>query len=506
MNAPPNPSQHPKAVPAPMPDSEASRIKTLLSYRVLDTEPEAAYDDVVAIAAQICETSVALVSLVDTSRQWFKAAVGIDATETPRDVAFCAHAILHSQVMVIPDALDDERFANNPLVVSGPLIRFYAGAPLITAKGYALGTLCVIDTKPRQLGDAQICALEALARQVVSQLEMRLLLARANREVEARQRAEATLQAANECLEQRVQERTQVLSKSNQQLEETLQALQQAQAQLVHSEKMKALGQMVAGIAHEINNPINFIHANLSHLTNYIDSLVDFLSLYECAFPKLTSEIQERATTLDIDFIKQDAQKILSSMGVGTGRVQEIVLSLRNFSRKDEAAYKAVDIYEGLESTLMMLGHRLKASTKRPTIEIVRDFEPLSKIECYAGQLNQVFMNILSNAIDAIDGKAKQGKYTAQTPQIILRTEQRADSVLIYITDNALGMPPAVRERIFEPFFTTKVVGQGTGMGMAISHQLITEKHGGKLECFSSEGVGTQFCIEIPTRIEASAE
>lgn len=503
MNASPTSNHHAGAVSAPLPANESSRIKKLLSYRVLDTKPEMAYDDIVEVAAQICETSVALVSLVDTSRQWFKATVGVDVTETPRDLAFCAHAILQPGVMVIPDALEDERFANNPLVVREPYIRFYAGAPLITTEGYALGTLCIIDTKPKQLSDTKIRVLEALARQVVSQLEIRLLLERTQQEVKARQSTEATLEAANEQLEQRVRERTQALSENNQQLKEALQSLQQAQAHLVHSEKMMALGQMLAGVAHEINNPVNFIHGNLLHLKSYTAGLIDFLSLYERTFPNLTPEIQQKADDLDIDFIKQDAEKILSSMKIGTERIREIVVSLRNFSRKDEAAHEAVDIHEGLESTLMILGHRLKAQPERPAINIVRNFEHLPKIECYAGQLNQVFMNILSNAIDAIDAKAEQDKYAAQTPEIVLRTEQRADSVAVCIADNALGMPSTVREHIFEPFFTTKPEGKGTGMGMAISHQLITERHGGKLECLSNEGVGTEFCIEIPIRLNA---
>ena len=314
--------------------------------------------------------------------------------------------------------------------------------------------------------------------------------------VQENERANRSLKRANEELEDRVEERTQALS-------DTLRQLQKAQAHLVQQEKMSGLGQMVAGVAHEINNPVNFIHGNLRHVRNYARDLVDFLHLYEQYYPTPVEEIQVQLEELDIDFIKEDLEKTLSSMQVGTERIREIVLSLRNFSRMDEAESKPVDIHEGIESTLMILQHRLKASPERAAVNVVRDFGKLPLVECYAGQLNQVFMNILVNAIDAFEN-GSQGE-DSKTPQITLRTERRDESVMISIADNGSGISEDIRARIFDPFFTTKPVGKGTGMGMAISYQLITEKHQGKIGCFSDLGIGTEFIIEIPLSLSAKA-
>ena len=296
------------------------------------------------------------------------------------------------------------------------------------------------------------------------------------------------------------------LKAQTEKLSETLKQLQAAQGHLIHQEKMSGLGQMVAGIAHEINNPVNFIHGNLQHVEEYAHNLVSFLNLYEKAYPKPTAEIEQSVEDLDIDFIKDDLEKILSSMNIGTERIRSIVLSLRSFSRKDEAEYKAVNVHEGIESTLLLLGHRLKEQNDRPAINIVRDFDDLPLVECYAGQLNQVFMNILVNAIDAIDADSERDLSCQAPPQITICTEHRTNGVVISIADNGSGMDSDVQEHIFEPFFTTKPVGKGTGMGMAISYQLITEKHQGKLTCFSDRGVGTEFVIEIPTKLALTNE
>ncbi|MBE9063351.1 sensor histidine kinase [cf. Phormidesmis sp. LEGE 11477] len=306
------------------------------------------------------------------------------------------------------------------------------------------------------------------------------------------------------------------LKQQSHELEQTCVDLKYAQAQLIQAEKMSGLGQLVAGIAHEINNPVNFIHGNLSHLEDYIYSLIKFLSLYETQYPDPGADIQQQAEEMDIGFVKEDLEKILSSMKIGTERIREIVLSLRNFSRMDEAERKFVDIHEGIESTLLILQHRLKAQHNRDAIAIVRDFDDLPPVECFAGQLNQVIMNILSNAIDAIEtslrngaleqGASEQGALEQKEPQITLQTRTSTDSVTISIADNGTGIPQTVRERIFEPFFTTKAVGKGTGMGMAISYQIIVEKHAGKIECFSEQGAGTQFVITIPIQLISESQ
>lgn len=287
----------------------------------------------------------------------------------------------------------------------------------------------------------------------------------------------------------------------SQELEKTCFDLQRTQVQLVQAEKMSSLGQLVAGVAHEINNPVNFIHGNIRHLKIYIQDLIKFLALYEAHYPEPVSEIRQAQEEFEIEYIKEDLNKMLPSMSMGTERIRDIVLSLRNFSRMDESECKAVDIHEGIDSTLLILQHRLKSQSERPAIEVVRDFGTLPRVECFAGQLNQVFMNILSNAIDALETGLKNKPASQETPKIVLRTEAQSDNIIVSIADNGSGMPETVRNRIFDPFFTTKPVGKGTGMGMAISHQLIVEKHAGKIECHSEEGVGTGFVITLPVRL-----
>jgi two-component system NtrC family sensor kinase len=287
------------------------------------------------------------------------------------------------------------------------------------------------------------------------------------------------------------------------QLEITLGELKQTQSQLINAEKMSSLGQLVAGVAHEINNPVNFIHGNLNHIQTYSQSLLELIYLYQQYYPNPALDIQEKAEEIDLEFLQEDFFKILDSMKVGTDRIRQIVLSLRNFSRMDEADFKPVDIHEGLDSTLLILQHRLNSKTSE--IQVFRHYGDLPKIECYAGQLNQVFMNMLSNAVDAIEEQNNisisqenpnnLGKITISTSVINL---EHTDWAEITITDNGLGMPEATREKIFNPFFTTKPIGKGTGMGMAISYQIITQKHHGNLICTSTPGVGTQFVVRIP--------
>ncbi|MEG4105757.1 PAS domain S-box protein [Microcoleus sp. S13_C5] len=277
-------------------------------------------------------------------------------------------------------------------------------------------------------------------------------------------------------------------------LEVTLCELQQAQTQLVQAEKMSSLGQMVAGIAHEINNPVSFIFGNLTYTEEYAGSLMKLLQMYRNEYPEPSPALQEQIEVLELDFVLDDLPKMLSSMQVGATRIRDIVRSLRNFSRLDESDMKKVNIHEGIDSTLMILEHRLKVQPDRPAIQLVKEYGQLPLVECYAGLLNQVFMNIIANAIDVL-------QEPLENPGIIrIRTEVEGNLAVIRISDNGAGMTDQVKQRIFDPFYTTKRIGSGTGMGLAISHSIIVEKHKGEIKCFSVVGKGTEFIIEIPIK------
>lgn len=296
-----------------------------------------------------------------------------------------------------------------------------------------------------------------------------------------------------------------VLRQRSEELQDALQQLQRTQSQMIQAEKMSSLGQLVAGVAHEINNPVNFIYGNLSHASSYTQDLLGLLDLYRKHYPTPHPEIQDEAEAIDLPFVLEDLPKLISSIRVGAERIQKIVASLRTFSRMDEAEFKSVDIHDGIDSTLMILQNRLKGKSDRPEIQILKEYGNLPHVECYAGQLNQVFMNILSNAIDALEEAMAQPDSPFQTkarqPIIQIRTDLlNGEWVFIRISDNGPGIPEAVRQRLFDPFFTTKGVGKGTGMGLSISYQIVTERHSGTLECHSEPGNGAEFVVKIPLK------
>ncbi|MBO9999236.1 MAG: PAS domain S-box protein [Cyanobacteria bacterium SID2] len=305
-----------------------------------------------------------------------------------------------------------------------------------------------------------------------------------------RKRAEAELRESEAQLRQQARD-----------LEETLRELQQTQIQLVQSEKMSSLGQLVAGVAHEINNPVNFIFGNLVHAEEYADNLLETIRTYQRSYPHPKPEVEEQLEVADVEFLIEDFPKLLDSMKEGACRIREIVASLRNFSRLDEAEYKTANLHDGIDNSLMILHNRIKEKPDRPAVEIVKAYGDIPRVECYVGQLNQVFMNILVNALDALDERDRHRSVEeiGESPsQILITTRAEGAFVQVRIHDNGPGMPETVKARIFDPFFTTKPVGQGTGLGLSIGYQIVVDKHQGRLSCFSDPKNGTEFVIEIP--------
>ncbi|MCL1470127.1 ATP-binding protein [Argonema antarcticum] len=389
-------------------------------------------------------------------------------------------------------------YANHPNAVSAlrhPGIGQICIFPIPATDGTVIGVMTLESRNFQQIEDA--------LKQDLLLAACRILGVRIERakDRERLQRANAVLQSTSEQLREQTH-----------QLEETLHELQQAQIQLIQSEKMSSLGQLVAGVAHEINNPVSFIHGNLTYADRYFQDLLSLLQLYQQHYPQPEPEIQSAIEEIDLDFLSTDLPKLMCSMKVGSERIRDIVWSLRNFSRIDQAKMKPVDIHEGINNTLMILNNRLKAQPNRREIKVIEEYGNLPLVECYPGQINQVFMNIIANAIDALEEIERQRSRESEeeangselpipnyvSPTLRISTEIKGERIAIRIADNGCGIPESLVSRIFDPFFTTKPVGKGTGLGLSISHQIVTEQHGGLLKCISAVGQGTEFAIEIP--------
>ncbi len=380
---------------------------------------------------------------------------------------------------IINDVLCDPRFTD-----SQTCIRSLICVPLKT-KRQVIGAIAISSKTPTTYSTEDLKLLTMLALQTAVAIEKALLY---------QQNCNA-LQLAHE---------------QTQQLQRTLYEFQQIQTKLIQSEKLSSLGQLVADIAHEINNPINYVSGNLSHAQQYIQEILHLLQLYQKHYPQPVSEIQAELDALDVEFIVEDLTKLLSSMLLGVSRIRQMALSLRNFSRLDQAEMKPVDIHEGIDSTLLILQSRLKPKDRNLGIQVIKEYGDIPLVEGYANQINQVFMNIIANAIDALEEVGSESSYAGeelsiptpksitQNPQIHISTQVLdSNRIKIQFTDNGPGIPESVQKRLFEPFFTTKPAGKGTGLGLSISYQII-EKHRGSLECLSVPGGGTTFSIEIP--------
>ena len=354
----------------PCPDNEAARVAKLLEYDILDSLPEQRYDDLTAIAAHICGTPIALVSLLDRDRQWFKSRHGIDATETPRDQAFCTHAILEPEkTFIVADAIQDERFRENPLVVNEPNIRFYAGASLVTSGGMPLGTLCVIDRVPRQLNEPQEKALQALSRQVVAQLELRR---------QGRQ-----------------------LQQEKEDLQQALLQLKTTQASLLQAEKMAAISELIMDIANKISDPLTFIHGNLQCCDEYAQALLKLVA------PSQTTSASSEAPAAtagvsELDYMIADMPKLLASMKHGSERVQGIIKSLQTFSHYNESGKKLINLHENLDAVFDLLCSQFEGDLAQNTIRLEKYYGDIPRVYCAPGPLNQALMYLFQHVIGTL--------------------------------------------------------------------------------------------------------
>jgi|GEM_PF-2381007 len=401
-----------------------------------------------------------------------------DLADTPDETTKYGHEIRHYADDLQSNFPKDKRLAELKA-------ESYAGIPILDSAGNHLGVVAVLDTKPMEINlEIQSDILQIFAVRVGTELE--------------RLQAENALRQSEDKLRQQTQA-----------LEITLSQLQNTQTQLIQAEKMSSLGQLVAGIAHEINNPVSFIYSNIQPASNYSQDLISLVGEYEKYYPNPPETINQFREDIDFDYLIADFPKLLNSMQTGANRIRDIVKSLRTFSRLDEADLKEINIRENLESTLVILQNRLKGRDGNPPITVNQNYTNIPLIECYGGLLNQVFMNLLVNGIDAIEQQRQtalaQGINT-YTGEITITTQTtKSNQVTITIADNGCGMTPAVKEKIFNPFFTTKSIGKGTGMGLAISYQIVTENHGGMLHCDSAVGQGTIFVITLPIHPEVQS-
>ncbi|HIK12245.1 MAG TPA: response regulator [Oscillatoriaceae cyanobacterium M33_DOE_052] len=419
--------------------------------------------------------------------------------------------IYQGNILVVDDTPDNVRLLAAILTDRGYEVRkALNGARALAAVEAALPDLILLDITMPEMNGYQVCQqlkADAKTRDVpvifisalneVMDKQQAFDVGGADYIVKPFQGAEVILRIENQLKLRSLQAN---LAEKNLALERSLSELKTTQLHLIQNEKMTAMGQLVAGIAHEINNPINFVSGNLKYAEQYIKDLLKIINIYQQEYSNPSAMIQEKLEEIDLNFLRNDAEKVMDAMCRGADRIRQIVLALRNFSRHDEAEMKPVEIHNGIDSTLLMLQHRMEATKYRPAIEVIKEYAPLPLVTCYVSQLNQVFLHLLNNAIDALNPDLQhQPTALSSIPKIWIMTELiDSKRIRIRIADNGPGIAEAIRSRLFDPFFTTKPVGAGTGLGLSISYQIIVHQHGGSLACTSAPGAGAEFTIEIP--------
>lgn len=443
---------------------ESDRLKALEALKILDTPAEERFDRLTRLVKAFFNTEIVFISLIDANRQWFKSRQGSEACSTDRSISFCGHAILQNDIFEIPDALQDIRFADNPLVKDEPFIRFYAGAPLKTSDGFPIGTLCVIDSKPRQLTETERFNLRDFADAIEDELHA----------IET-----ARLKMLLDDSEKRNQDTVRLL---------------------LQKEKLASIGQLAAGVAHEINNPIGFVISNINQLSSYAEDLLRLIKDIEALLMEQIAEsdrndlmaaLDQLKGLYEYDFISADMPELLTDCQQGAARVRDIVSSLRSYSESEQQSDKKcrVDVNQLVEASLRVCQRELIA---QDTLDVKLELaSELAIVQGNQAQLMQVLTNILGNAIHAVEGKTDEARITVKTFQV-------EDSVKVQIVDNGVGIPVENRDSIFDPFFTTKAVGRGTGLGLHIAYDFAVNKHGGKLSFASDVNTGTTFTLEIP--------
>ncbi len=445
---------------APLHPQELERLNALLEYDILDTAPEATFDCITRMASELLNVPIALVSLVDRDRQWFKSCVGLDVRQTDRDLAFCGYAILQDEPLIVPDATLDPRFSDNPLVVGPPYIRFYVGIPLKGGRGFNLGTLCVIAPHPKQLSEKELNVLLEFSALITNELALKLALKR----------------------------------------------LRDNHVQILHSEKMASIGQLAAGIAHESKTPIHFLGGTAEFLQQGFTGLRTVLDGYRRLHSSATSqeglhhecaEVVELSQIHDVEYLLEEVPFALEQTRDGIMRVSELVSAMKVFSHPSGGEKKPEDLNAAIRATSVVARNEWKHCSALE-LELAQD---LPLVHCRLGEMNQVVINMLTNSAHAVADLVSSGRL--EWGMIRIRTYQKNDEVIIDIEDNGAGIPAAVISKIYDPFFTTKPVGKGTGQGLAIVYDIVVRKHGGRLSVDSSPGKGACFSVILPIQAHA---